>query len=220
MTFRLLAWGNYACFSRPELKAERVSYDVITPSAARAILEAIFWKPAFRWEISAIDVINPVRWANVRRNELGSVAPYGTIRSAMSAGQGDLGIFIEEDRQQRAATILRDVRYRIHARQILTRKAGADDPPQKLAEMFRRRAAKGQCVMQPYLGCREFAAFFALEDDSKASAEPPLAHSEDFGWMLHDLDFKADPPRPGFFHARMQHGRIDVPPVGSKEIAR
>jgi CRISPR-associated protein Cas5d len=203
MIFRLAVWGDYACFTRPEMKAERVSYDVMTPSAARAVMEAVFWKPAFRWDITAIEVLKPVRWANIRRNELGGVASY----SGGEAGRG--GVFIEDDRQQRAATILRDVKYRIHARQVMTDKMGPDDSPKKLEEMFLRRAGKGQCVMQPYLGCREFSAFFQL-GESNDNGEAALAQDEDFGYMLHDMDFSQFPPKPKFFRAVMKQGRINL----------
>lgn len=203
MTFCLTVWGDYACFTRPEMKAERVSYDVMTPSAARAVMEAVFWKPAFRWEISAIEVLKPVRWANIRRNELGGVASY----SGGNAGRG--GVYIEDDRQQRAATLLRDVKYRIHARQVMTARAGPDDSPKKLEEMFLRRAAKGQCAVQPYLGCREFSAFFELAQGNDNS-EPALAQDADFGYMLHDMDFSCSPPKPAFFRAIMKQGRIDL----------
>jgi len=210
----LTVWGDYALFTRPEMKVERVSYDVMTPSAARAVLEAVFWKPAFRWEIQAIEVLRPVRWANIRRNEVASVASYAAVRSAMLGGTGEPGIFIEDDRRQRAAALLREVKYRIYARQVMTGKAGPDDNPAKLADMFRRRAGKGQCVMQPYLGCRECTAYFSLDSDNT----PALDKSEDFGWMLHDMDFTQSPPQPRFFRARMVQGRIEVPAIGSTEI--
>lgn len=211
MAFCLTVWGDYACFTRPEMKAERVSYDVMTPSAARAVMEAVFWKPAFRWEIDAIEVMRPIRWTNIRRNELGSVASYS------GTGAGRREVFIEDDRQQRAATILRDVRYRIHARQVMTGRAGPDDNPKKLEEMFLRRAGKGQCIMQPYLGCREFSAFFQLEKDT-AGLAPALAANDDFGYMLYDMDFTKPTPQPLFFRARMQNGRIAVPPLDSPEV--
>ncbi len=210
--FTLTVWADYACFTRPEMKVERVSYDVMTPSAARAVLEAILWKPAFRWEIEAIEVLKPIRWANIRRNEVASVASYGTVRTAMNGGAAP-SLFVEEDRQQRAATLLRDVKYRIYARQVMTEKAGTADNPQKLAEMFHRRAEKGQCVMQPYLGCREFSAYFALSDDGA-----PIEETGDLGWMLHDMDFMQSPPQPHFFRAQMKQGRIDVPPFQSHEV--
>lgn len=211
MPFCLTVWGDYACFTRPEMKAERVSYDVMTPSAARAVLEAIFWKPAFRWEVQEIEVLRPIKWANIRRNELGKVASY----SGGSVGKD--AIFIEDERQQRAATILRDVRYRIHAKQVMTARAGAEDSLKKMEEMFLRRASKGQCIMQPYLGCREFSAFFQLEQDG-AVREPALSANDDFGYMLYDMDFAHSPPQPKFFRAQMKNGRIAVPALESAEV--
>jgi CRISPR-associated protein Cas5d len=211
--FSLVVWGDFALFTRPEMKVERVSYDVMTPSSARAVLEAIFWKPAFRWEIDAIEVLKPVRWANIRRNELASVASYANLKSAMLGNARSPHLFIEDDRQQRAATLLRDVKYRIHAHQISTDKAGPEDTPQKLAAMFLRRAEKGQCVMQPYLGCREFVAYFALDDKT-----PAIDCDMDLGWMLHDMDFQTSPPQPRFFKAAMRQGRVDVPPASSGEV--
>ena len=211
MTFCLNVWGDYACFTRPEMKAERVSYDVMTPSAARAVMEAVFWKPAFRWEISAIEVLKPVKWATIRRNELGGIASYS------KGGKNRPQVFIEDDRQQRAATLLRDVAYRIHARQVLTDKKGKDDTPKKLEEMFLRRAKKGQCIMQPYLGCREFSAFFSLEEGND-NIELALRLDDDFGYMLYDMDFSQSTPKPQFFRARMVQGRIEVPAAGSKEV--
>lgn len=212
--FCLTVWGDYACFTRPEMKVERFSYDVITPSAARAVFEAIFWKPSFRWEIKTVEVLNPIRWANIRRNEVESIASYGTIRTAMQVGKGELGIFIEEDRQQRAATILRNVKYRIHASQVMIKREGGGDNPQKLLEMFKRRAEKGQCFMQPYLGCREFSAYFELGSDNT----PALAEDADLGWMLHDMDFTQDPPQPKFFRAQMRQGIIKIPSLDIREV--
>ena len=207
--FCLEVTGDYACFTRPEMKVERVSYDVITPSAARSVFEAILWKPAIRWAVRRIEVLKPIRWMSVRRNEVASKIPMGSVKTAMNRGSGDLSLFIEEERQQRAGLFLRDVAYRLHAELIPV----ADDAlqnPQKYPEMFRRRAEKGQCVNQPYLGCREFAARFRLLDD--VGAEPAaLAGSRDLGWMLYDLDFtEAANPKPQFFRAQMQDGVIDL----------
>ena len=148
-TFRLKVWGENACFTRPEMKVERVSYDVMTPSAARGILEAILWKPAIRWQVTRIDVLKPIRWTSVRRNEVGAVMSPRTN-----------GLFVEDQRQQRAGLFLRDVAYVIHAFFEMTDKAGAEDNVKKFEEMFMRRAEKGQCFHRPYLGCREFAAQF------------------------------------------------------------
>ena len=202
--------GDYACFTRPEMKVERVSYDVITPSAARAVFEAIFWKPAIRWHVRRIEVLAPVRWINLRRNEVASVISTRNVQQAMAGGDNELAIYIEDDRQPRAGLFLRDVRYRLHA-DLEVRSDSADPgPPQKFFSMFERRAAAGQCVNQPYLGCREFAARFRLVND--LSTEPaPITESRDLGWMLHDLDFtKLDDPQPVFFRAVMKAGVIEV----------
>lgn len=218
MGFCLEVSGNFACFTRPEMKVERVSYDVITPSAARSIFEAILWKPAIEWRISKIEVLKPIRWFNLRRNELGTVVPVGNVKSVMKKGTGRLTSYIEEDRQQRASLLLRDVAYRLHAEFVLTDKAGKADTSAKFAEMFRRRAQKGQCFNQPYLGTREFSCAFKLvEQDAKQ--QPPISEDRQLGWMLYDLDF-SDPanPMPMFYNASMQQGVINVPTKHSEEV--
>lgn len=214
-TFCLEVSGPFACFTRPEMKVERVSYDVITPSAARAVFEAILWKPEIRWHVERIDVLKPVRHINLRRNEVGAKASVRNIQQAMNAGHGELALFIENERQQRAGLFLRDVAYRLHARlEVLKR----DLPVQKYTEMFARRAAKGQCVNQPYLGCREFAADFRLVE-SPDNEPPPIPDTSALGWMLYDLDFgnPAD-PRPRFFNAHLQAGSLHVPAWNSPEV--
>jgi CRISPR-associated protein Cas5d len=228
--FCLEVSGEFACFTRPEMKVERVSYDVITPSAARAIFEAIFWKPAIRWRVTKIEVLAPIRWASVRRNEVSKVA-------SPRAGSG---IFIEEDRQQRAGLILRDVKYRLHAEfdfippdqrgkvinpvpEWLTdaEEAGQlrkDETPAKYAAMFERRARKGQCFNQPYLGCREFSCAFRLADPL-ADPASPISDSRDLGWMLYDLNFSDSKDiKPMFYRPHMQDGVIDVPAPDSEEV--
>lgn len=208
--------GPFACFTRPEMKVERVSYDVITPSAARAIFESILWKPQIQWQVRRIEVLRPIRWISLRRNEVGAVISSRTVESAMRAGAGDLGLYVEDERQQRAGLFLRDVAYRLHAELLL--QPGASGPAQKYQEMFERRAEKGQCVNQPYLGCREFAADFRLVQD--LAAEPPtIPDSSDLGFMLHDLDFTnlAD-PSPRFFRARLETGVMQVPSRDSEEV--
>jgi CRISPR-associated protein Cas5d len=228
--------GPYACFTRPEMKVERVSYDVITPSAARAVFEAIFWKPAIRWRVTRIEVLAPIRWTSVRRNEVGKVASIDVAHTAMKAGRGRLGILVEDERQQRAGLILRDVKYRLFAgidfippekRVAILRpvpeslvepeesaEMRKDETPRKYDAMFERRAGKGQCFNQPYLGCREFSASFRLTDPVSEPATPPpeLAGVRDLGWMLYDLDY-GDPSdiRPLFFRCRMKDGVIVVP---------
>lgn len=198
--FRLRVWGENACFTRPEMKVERVSYDVMTPSAARAVLEAILWKPAIHWIIDRIDVLKPIRWESVRRNELGTVMSPRTR-----------GIYIEDFRQQRASLILRDVAYTIHAHFEMTGKAGPNESVTKFQEMFLRRAEKGQCFNTPYLGCREFSASFELIPLNR-DLPSPVEEDRDLGWILHDLDFSIHPPQPRFFRAQMRAGIIDVPP--------
>jgi len=221
--------GAYACFTRPEMKVERVSYDVITPSAARAIFDAILWKPAIRWRIRKIEVLAPIRWATIRRNEVGKTA----------SPRSD-GIFIEQDRQQRAGLILRDVRYRLHAEFdfIPPERRGKvvnptpewlvdgedavelrkDETPAKYASMFERRAKKGQCYNQPYLGCREFSCDVRWMEPGHESVQP-ISESPDLGWMLFDLNF-TDPKdiRPMFFRAVMKNGVIEVPAPDSEEV--
>jgi CRISPR-associated protein Cas5d len=218
--FCLEVAGDFACFTRPEMKVERVSYDLITPSAARAVFEAILWKPAIRWRIQKIEVLRPVRWISVRRNEVGAVASSRNALTAMKEGQGRLALYIEDERQQRAGLFLRDVAYRLYAdMELVSDEARAN--PGKYAAMFTRRAQTGQCVNQPYLGCREFAASFRavpLVEDSvsgyRAADDEPAAIPEmslDLGWMLYDMDYadRAD-PKPRFFRARIDQGVMDL----------
>lgn len=217
MGFCLEVSGEFACFTRPEMKVERVSYDVITPSAARAIFEAILWKPAIQWQVTRIEVLNPIKWMNLRRNEVESIVSTRTAKSAMASGEGQLGIYVDEQRQQRASLLLKDVRYRLHAEFRMTDKAGAQDSAAKFADMFRRRAEKGQCFNQPYLGCREFSCDFALVDADHGPE--PIRQSSDLGFMLYDLDY-ADPasPQPLFFRAALEDGVVAVPERNSPEV--
>lgn len=214
---RLRVRGDFACFTRPEMKVERVSYDAMTPSAARGILEAVYWKPQIHWSIDRIHVLNPIRFTNLRRNEVGVKASAANAAKAMKAGRGTLGIYVEDERQQRAATILRDVDYLIEAHFDVI---AGDEPIAKHYEMFRRRAEKGQAFHRPYLGCREFDCHFAWHE-----GDPPAGHysrggpggepaERDLGIMLHDIDF-ANGMTPRFFHAVMRYGVIDVPPFES-----
>lgn len=229
--FCLEVWGDYACFTRPEMKVERVSYDVPTPSAVRGIFEAIFWKPAFKWKVTRIEVLNPVKWVSVRRNEVGSVM-----------SERSDGIIIEEQRQQRAGLLLKDVRYRFYAeldfipswKRVESRfpkpieseeelaDLRKDENPGKYNAMFERRAKKGQCFNQPYLGCREFSCFFKLIENPKneQGIHPSIDESRDLGFMLfdlfnHDTKGAADP---GFYRAKMENGVIHVPDPTSEEV--
>jgi len=217
---RLKVSGDRACFTRPEMKVERVSYDVMTPSAARGILEAIHWKPAISWVIDAIHVLKPIRFHTLRRNEVGHKAPAGKIKTAMNRGDLEgLRILVDEDRQQRAATILSEVAYLIDAHFVMSAKAGPGDNEGKHLDVFNRRAARGQCFHQPCLGTREFDARFEL---IALDAPMPAAIDEDrdLGFMLYDIDHQA-PGRPSlFFRARLDKGILRVPAPGSAEIRR
>jgi len=230
--FCIEVWGDYACFTRPEMKVERVSYDVITPSAARGVFEAIFWKPAILWKISRIDVLNPIKWISVRRNEIGAV---------MSERSKQL--FIEDNRQQRAGLFLRDVNYRLYAElefinpdnrktkrdsvpgniqdteesKILV----GDENPGKYNAIFDRRARNGQCFNQPYLGTREFSAHFRLIENPEKEELQPIEETRDLGFMLYDLDFSNEKdPKAMFFRAQMNHGVLMVPPLNSEEVRK
>ncbi len=227
--FCLEVWGPIACFTRPELKVERVSYDVITPSAARAIFEAIFWKPAIHWQITKIEVLNPIKWTSVRRNEVGAVASKNPI-------------FIDDGktRQQRNTLMLRDVHYHIYAKLEFIpkwkRKETAnptidaeeadlhrkDENPGKYNAMFERRASKGQCFNQPYLGTRECSCSFRLVNPETDELDAPINESRDLGIMLYDMDFDANIKNPPamFYRAKMENGVIIVPPKDSEEVLR
>jgi len=217
---RLQCWGDYACFTRPEMKVERVSYDVMTPSAARGILEAIYWKPEIRWVIDRLHVLNPIRFTSMRRNEVGSKISEKAASAAMRAGRGTLSLYADDNanRQQRATLLLRDVAYVIDAH---FRIVGGEPNEAKHLDQFNRRARAGQCFTRPYLGCREFDAHFALLD---AATPPPVSHPSlagprELGWMLHDIDF-ANGREPRFFRATMTDGVIEVPQLADGEAAK
>ena len=219
--FCLEVWGPMACFTRPELKVERVSYDVITPSAARAIFEAIFWKPAIHWQVTKIELLNPIKWTSVRRNEVGAVASKNPI-------------FIEDKRQQKNSLLLKDVKYRIWAKlEFIPRRKRTkqsdlfdeehhDENPAKYNAMFERRASKGQCFNQPYLGTRECVASFRLINPESDEMAEPISESRDLGIMLYDMDFEKNLKNPPalFYRAKMENGVIIVPPKDSEEILR
>lgn len=215
---RLRVSGAYACFTRPEMKVERVSYDAMTPSAARGILEAIHWKPAIRWVVERIHVLEPIRFETIRRNEVGHKIPAGNVSRAMRAASlRGLNAFIEDDRQQRAATVLRHVDYLIEAHFAFTRRAGTDDTEGKHLDTFNRRAARGQCFHQPCLGTREFPAAFSLHDGEPPPPDPALRGVKELGWMLLDIDHERD-RTPRFFRAVMRDGVIDIPDPASAEV--
>lgn len=205
-------WGDYACYTRPEFKSERVSYDVMTPSAARGILEAIHWKPAIVWVIDRIHVLKPIKFQTFRRNEVASKIPSGKMRTAMERGSlHGLGLAVDGDRQQRATIALSNVAYVIEAHFDMTAKAGDDDSPAKHIEMFKRRAQKGQCFHRPCLGCREFAADFEWVDGAvPAHTLSPDQANRDLGWMLYDIEHRGDEKRPMFFRGKLENGVLDV----------
>lgn len=207
--FRLKVYGEYACFTRPEMKVERVSYEVMTPSAARGILEAILWKPAIRWTILQIDVLNPIHWVSIRRNEIGSVISSKTVKTAMKTSTGNLGMYIENDRQQRAGLFLKNVAYIIHAEFEITDKAGPSDNVSKFENMFIRRASKGQCYHRPYFGCREFPVCFEFINRHEDKLMT-IDESRSLGWMLYDMDYSGKEPMPMFFNAKMEKGEINL----------
>ncbi len=213
----LHVWGEYACFTRPEMKVERVSYDVMTPSAARGIVSAIYWKREIAWVIDRIHVLKPIRFASIRRNELGGKLPRSKASGAMRRNStAGLYTLIEEDRQQRAATVLREVAYVIEAHFTLSGAETPENTPAKHISMFNRRAQKGQCFQQPCLGTREFPAHFAWLDPDRTESFPATElrgdeADKDFAWMLHDIDF-AHEHTSCFFRARMKGGIIAVPP--------
>jgi CRISPR-associated protein Cas5d len=229
----LKTFGDYALFSRPEMKVERVSYDVMTPSAARGLLEAIYWKPQIRWIVDEITVLKPIRFTNIRRNELGSKIPVNGatgINAAMQNPKIFPKMHVEDHRQQRASMVLKDVAYLIRAHiDVLDRRVEKNSQPipeneavGKHLDMFKRRARKGQAFHQPYFGCREFPASFELIEEESALPEPDetlrTGESKDLGYMLHDIEFEQDAntkkvksTTPHFFRAEMKDGIIRIP---------
>lgn len=217
----LEVWGDMACFTRPEFKVERVSYDIITPSAARAIFEAILFKRyAMRWQVTKIEVLNPIKWTSIRRNEVGAVASKNPI-------------IIEDKRQQKNTLALRDVRYRIWAKLVFIpvkdrpkeafakHQPGDDENPMKYYQMFERRASQGQCFTQPYLGTREFAASWRMVDTAKESLTPAIPETKDLGIMLYDMDYSNPKDiQAMFYRPQMNNGVVIVPPFNSEEILR
>jgi CRISPR-associated protein Cas5d len=195
-----------ACFTRPELKVERVSYPVMTPSAARGLLEAVLWKPAIRWHIERIHVLAEIRFTAFRRNEVSTRA---SAPSAALVRNGGLvsPYFADDDRAQRNTVALRNVDYLVEAHLTLTERAGPADNLTKFVDMFERRVAKGQHFHQPYFGCRELAADVLPAD----GAPPPIDDSRDLGLVLWDIEYDSGRNRPRFFAARLDHGVLDVP---------
>ncbi len=228
---KLLVWGDRASFNRPEMKVERVSYDVMTPSAARGILEAIYWKPQMRWVVDRIHVIHPIRFSNIRRNELSGKI---SVNMKHTTGDSEMGILIGENRQQRAGIILLNVKYGIEAHvEVLSKEDGNQHPGAKHIEMFKRRAEKGQYFHHPYFGSREFPVSFE-QVDSFPAPDASLAGEKDLGYMLNDMRFTADKKgkivessqgkrlnaEAVFFRAIMKNGVIEVPNLYAEESVK
>lgn len=217
MSISVEVWGEYALFSRPELKTERVSYDVMTPSAARGLLDAIMWHPGMKWIVDSIHVCAPIRFTNIRRNEVKDTVSARKAQSVMEKG-GELYLATPESIQQRAAMVLRDVHYVIDAHFEMTQRASPTDNPGKFQEMMRRRVEKGQFFHAPCLGVREFPANF-----KPCTQLPPcpeeLKGEKDLGWMLLDMDY-SDPENitPHFFRATLRDGVLEVPSMYDEEV--
>lgn len=217
MSISVEVWGDYALFSRPEMKTERVSYDVMTPSAARGLLEAVMWHPGMKWVVDRIHVCAPIRFTNIRRNEVKDTVNARNAKAVMERG-GELYLATPSSIQQRAAMVLRDVHYVIDAHFDMTMRASPTDNPGKFQEMTRRRLEKGQFYHQPCFGVREFPASFKLCESPPPCPEE-LKGERDLGWMLLDLDY-TDPANitPHFFRAVLHDGILEVPPMHSKEV--
>lgn len=238
---RLHVWGEYALFTRPEMKAERVSYDVMTPSAARAIVSSIYWKPEIEWVIDRIHVLNPIRFTSVRRNEVGAIAVAPKKEALTGNAIDPIGIAIEDERQQRASLLLTNVAYVIEAHfNVISRTLEKDGPEVPLSEceakhisMFNRRAEAGQCFRQSYFGCREFPVSFRLLKEGELMPQSRLTEKDkDFGYMFHDFVYREDKKGPiiesnrgrrlvseaRFFRAIMKDGVVEIPSLKGKEM--
>lgn len=208
MAVKIEVWGEYACFSRPEMKVERVSYDVITPSAARGLLEAIYWHPGMRWIIDRIYVLSPIKMTNLKRNEVKSRISASSVKSVMAGGRSELFLSTSDEIQQRSALVLQNVRYVIEAHFEMTEKAAEGDNPGKFQDIIKRRLRKGQCYHQPYFGCREFSASFC---EWQGGEVPAIDETRDLGYMLWDMDFSdMSEIRPQFFRAKLERGVIHL----------
>ena len=218
MAIRVEVWGDYALVTRPEMKTERVSYDVMTPSAARGLLESIYWHPGMKWCIDRIHVCSPIRFTNIRRNEVKDTISARKVKTVMEKGQGELYLATPESIQQRAAMVLRDVHYVIDAHFDLTENAAPGDNAGKFQDIIKRRLERGQCYSMPYFGTREFPAHFR-----RCTELPPcpdeLKGVRDLGWMLLDMDY-TNPQNitPRFFRASLTDGVMVVPPWDSEEV--
>ena len=207
MSIKMEVWGKEACFTRPETKTERVSYDAMTPSAARGIIEAVFWHPGLKWRIDRIYVLSPIRFTNLRRNEVKSKILSGNALSVANGTSKTPYLVTSNDIQQRATLMLRNVHYVIEAHFDMTDQASPSDNLGKFQDIIKRRLRRGQCHSQPYLGCRECSAHFGLWEGEDI---PTIPETRDLGWVLFDMDYSNPQDiRPMFFHAKMANGVID-----------
>ena len=217
MSMLIEVWGDYACFSRPEMKTERVSYDIITPSAARGLVEAIYWHPGMKYHIDRIYLLNPVRFTNIRRNEVKSTLLSSAALSAAKGGAAPV-LYTSADIQQRAALLLRDVRYVIEAHFDMTSQAAPGDNPGKFQDIVKRRIKKGQFYHQPCFGCREFPAHFHWCEELPPCPKELLGE-RDLGWILWDMDYtNPEDIRPLFFRGTLRDGVLEVPARDSGEV--
>lgn len=220
MSIQVEVWGDYALFSRPEMKVERVSYDCMTPSAARGILESIYWHPGLKWTVDRIYVCNPIRFTNIRRNEVKDKISGRTVRTVMDKGQGELYLATSESIQQRAAMVLKDVRYVIDAHFEMTDQAAPGDNPGKFQDIMKRRLERGACYSMPYFGTREFPAHFCRFVGTPKCPEE-LQGTKDLGWMLLDMDYQdAENITPRFFRGILSDGMLQVPSWDDEEVVR
>lgn len=211
MGVKVNVWGDYALFTRPELKTERVSYDIITPSAARGILEAIYWHPGLMWYIDRIYVKNPIKFTSVRRNEVKSKISANNVLQVYNGNDKSLYISTKEEIVQRASIILCDVFYVIEAHFEMTERANETDNPGKFKDIMMRRLRRGECYQAPYFGCREFPAHFSLCEDNEIKTAYDNVEERDFGYMLFDMDYSdKENIQPMFFRAVMRHGVVDL----------
>ena len=219
MAIQVEVWGDYALFSRPEFKVEHVSYDTMTPSAARGLLESIYWHPGLRWRIDRIHVCSPIRFTNIRRNEVKDTISARKVKTVMEKGQGELYLATPESIQQRAAMVLRDVHYVIEAHFDMTDRAAEGDNPGKFQDIVKRRIQRGQFYHQPCFGCREFPAQFRWCVELPPCPDELKNKTQDLGWMLYDMDY-TDPEniRPLFFRGSLQNGVLNVPDRNSGEV--
>ena len=205
---QLEVWGAYALFSRPELKVERVSYDVPTPSAARGIVESVYYHPGLRWYIDRIHVLNPIRFVSIRRNEVTDKISGRNVRQAAQGGSQPLYLVASQKIVQRSSLLLQDVHYVIEAHFEMTDKVAPSDNPGKFQDIVTRRMERGQCFHTPYFGCREFPVSFRRWPGGPI---PTIDETRDLGLMLYDFDY-SDPAAitPTYFRARLEHGVLNT----------